>query len=334
MTKTDDKLISVIVPCYNVDEYVERCLKSICNQTYRNLEILLINDGSTDNTLSIIENIAKKDPRIRIVSQNNRGLAAARQRGVEESSGEYITFVDSDDYVTSDYVEFMYQLLAQHDFVAKMSLCSLENVVEATGKHINNGNSQITRLSGKECIESMLYGGLVDTCAYAKLVKRELYFSDAFPGFPIGYQFEDIATSYALFEQCPVVECGFVAKYYYYLRAKSITSSAFTPSKLDLVKMTDKMASAVLEEYPDLHSAVIRRQVYASFSTLNQTLGYRQAKKYQPELVAFIKKHRLEVLSNPKTPRRDRMAYKMLSLGLPCYRIAWNLYLKLIAKKK
>lgn len=334
MTKTDNKLISVIVPCYNVAEYVERCLKSICNQTYRNLEILLINDGSTDNTLSIIEKIAQHDMRVRIISQNNQGLSAARQRGIEESTGEYITFVDSDDYVTADYVEFMYQLLARHDFEAKMSLCSLENIVEATGQHIDNGNNQITRLSGKECIKSMLYGGLVDTCAYAKLVKRELYFADAFPGFPIGYQFEDIATSYALFEQCPVVECGFIAKYYYYLRAKSITSSAFTPSKLDLVKMTDRMAKAVLAKYPDLQSAVVRRQVYARFSTLNQTLGYPQAEKYQPQLVDFIKQHRQSVLSDPNTPKRDRMAYRMLSFGLPCYRIAWNLYLKLIAKKK
>lgn len=330
----NDKLISVIVPCYNVQKYVSKCLRSIQKQTYDKLEVILVNDGSTDNTLSILKKFAQSDERFKIFTQVNQGISAARQRGLEESTGEYITFVDPDDYVSQDYVEFLYNLLERHHFEAKVSLCSIENVIEATGTHIDNGNGKVMRLSGKQCIESMLYGGLVDTSPVAKLVQRDLYFSKLFPGFPIGYQFEDIATSYSLFEQSRIVECGFIAKYYYYVRSKSITTSDFKTSKLDLLTMTDRMAASVIAKYPDLASAAMRRRVYARFSTLNQTLGYPQAKKYQAQLVAFIRQHKHDVLSDPQTPKRDRMAYHMFSLGLPCYSLAWRLYLKFVAKKQ
>lgn len=330
----DAPLISVIIPCYNVASYLKRCLNSIKEQTYQNLEILVINDGSTDDSLKLAQSYSTDDDRFKVIDQENHGLAYTRQRGVELATGEYITFVDSDDYVTDDYVEFMYQLLADHNFRSPMALCSLENIIEKTGRKINNGNNQITSLTGKECIESMLYNGLVDTCAYAKLTKRDLYLSDKFPGFPSGHQFEDIATSYALFEQCDTVECGFVPKYFYFIREKSITTGEFTEQKLDLLAMTDRMAKGVLAQYPDLKDGVIRRQVYARFSTLNQTLGYKNAKQYQKELVDFIKLHQQEVMNNPKTPKRDKMAYRMLALGLPFYRFAWGAYLKFIAHKK
>lgn len=328
-----DPLISVIVPCYNVEKYLARCLNSIKNQTYKNLEIVVINDGSTDNTLEIVKQFAKKDSRFKMFTQANHGLAYTRQYGLSLAKGEYITYVDSDDYVTSDYVEYMFNLLKKKGFKSKMALCSLENVIEKNGNHINNGNGQIETLTGKQCIESMLYNGLVDTCAYAKLVQRDLYFSNQFPGFPKGRLFEDIATSYALFEQCSTVECGFEPKYFYVIRSRSITTGSFTKNKLDLLDMTDKMAKGVLAKYPDLEAGVIRRQVYARFSTLDQTLGYPEAKKYQRKLVKFIMDHKSDVLSNPKISRRDRLAYYCLSLGLPFYKVAWNFQLKFIARK-
>lgn len=208
-------LVSVIVPCYNVGQYLERCLESIKRQTYNNIEVIVINDGSLDNTLEVANAFAKNDDRFKVFTQENQGISAARQHGLEFSHGEYITFVDSDDYVADDYVEFLYDLMAKNGFKSQMSICSIENVYTATGNHYDNGNGQITTLTGKQCIESLLYHGLVDTSCAVKLTKRSLYFSDTFPGFPIGRDFEDIATTYALFMQCDTVECGFISKYYY-----------------------------------------------------------------------------------------------------------------------
>ena len=103
-------LISVIVPCYNVEEYLPKCIESILNQTYRNLEILLVDDGSPDNCGRICDEYAAKDSRIRIIHKKNGGLSDARNAALDVMTGEYVTFIDSDDYVSDDYVEYLYKL--------------------------------------------------------------------------------------------------------------------------------------------------------------------------------------------------------------------------------
>lgn len=103
-------LISVIVPCYNVEEYLPKCIESILNQTYRNLEILLVDDGSPDNCGRICDEYAAKDSRIRIIHKKNGGLSDARNAALDVMTGEYVTFIDSDDYVSDDYVEYLYPL--------------------------------------------------------------------------------------------------------------------------------------------------------------------------------------------------------------------------------
>lgn len=179
-------------------------------------------------------------------------------------TGEYVTFIDSDDYVTEDYISYMYGLLEKTNFKASLALCSLINVYSSTDRLQDNGNQTEVVLSGKKCIEMMCYHDLVDTCAYAKLGKRELYTNDFFPK---GKLFEDIGSTYKLFLQCDKVACGFKGKYYYVIRPNSIVTSGFSSKKLELLAMTDQMAQAVVTTYPDLQKAVLRRQVYARFST-------------------------------------------------------------------
>ena len=99
------KLVSIIIPVYNTAKFLPRCLNSVQNQTYKNLEIILINDGSTDNSLTIAEDYAKKDPRIKIITQKNQGLSAARNTGLKNATGDFITFVDSDDEIKSEMIE-------------------------------------------------------------------------------------------------------------------------------------------------------------------------------------------------------------------------------------
>ena len=106
-------LISVIVPCYNVEEYLPKCIESILNQTYRNLEILLVDDGSPDNCGRICDEYAAKDSRIRIIHKKNGGLSDARNAALDVMTGEYVTFIDSDDYVSDDYVEYLYKIIKE-----------------------------------------------------------------------------------------------------------------------------------------------------------------------------------------------------------------------------
>ncbi|MDM8304005.1 glycosyltransferase family 2 protein [Limosilactobacillus vaginalis] len=330
MKKQNQPLISVIVPVYNVEHYLNKCIKSLVSQTYSNLEIIFINDGSTDQSLVILEQWKKRDSRIKLVNQVNQGLSSARNTGIRNSSGEYLTFVDSDDYVTNDYVEYMFNLLKKHNFKSPLAICSLMDVYSDSNKCQNMGNGNTITLSGKDCIKKMCYHDLVDTCAYAKLGKRELY-NDHF--FPEEMLFEDIGSTYKLFLQSNTVECGFEPKYFYVIKRNSIVTSSFNSKKLDLLTMTDKMAADVKNQFPDLKNAVLRRQVYARFSTLNQTLNENKnnnnIKKIQIKLISYINKYKNSILKDPNIPRRDRAAYIMLSLGLQFYKISWNIYLKI-----
>ena len=113
-------LISVIVPVYNVEQWLPRCIESLLIQTYPNIEIILSDDGSTDECGVICDEYSKKDNRIKVIHKNNGGLSDARNCAIKQANGEYLTFVDSDDYVTNDYVETLYNLCEKYD--AKMSV--------------------------------------------------------------------------------------------------------------------------------------------------------------------------------------------------------------------
>lgn len=333
MQEENTPLVSVVIPAYNVDHYIKKSINSILRQTYHNIEVVVINDGSTDKTKEIVSQLAKEDTRIKLYSQNNSGVAEARKQGISFSRGKYISFVDPDDVVTSDYIEYMFSLLKRNDFQSKVALCTLEDIF-STGIIIDHGDGTEKTLSNKIALEMMCYNDRVDTCCVAKLVDRSLYESPEFVGFQKGKLFEDMGTTYSLFEQSPTIECGFTSKYKYFIRNNSITTSKFNEKKLDLLEMTDQMANSVNKMFPDLKNATLRRQAYARFSTLNQTLNTSnmKVKSAQKSMVKFLRDHRKQVLSNPKTPKRDRMAFYMLTFGLPFYKFSWKLYLKFIKK--
>lgn len=119
-------MISVIIPIYNVEEYLEKCVNSVLNQTYSDLEIILVDDGSTDNSGKICDELKNKDNRIIVIHQENQGLSAARNAGIAKALGEYIAFVDSDDYIMEDMYETLYKNLEKTD--ADISICKYQYV--------------------------------------------------------------------------------------------------------------------------------------------------------------------------------------------------------------
>ncbi|WP_416145204.1 glycosyltransferase family 2 protein [Planococcus koreensis] len=147
--------ISVIVPVYNVQEYLPKCLDSVIGQTYENLEILLVNDGSTDESAEICDRYARMDGRIHVIHQENQGLAAARNAGLEAAAGMYIGFVDSDDWIDLDMYEFLYRLM--HEYRADLAMCRLteitntESVDRSTGKLlVCDGLTAVKRIFKRE----------------------------------------------------------------------------------------------------------------------------------------------------------------------------------------
>ncbi len=149
--KLNNMKISIIVPVYNVEKYLERCLDSLINQTLKDIEIICINDGSTDNSSEILKEYAKKDSRIIIINQNNQGISVARNNGMNKAKGKYIGFVDSDDWVDLDFFEKLYKAAEKHN--AQMAVCSIIRLNEYRNKkYLQLKNETVTDDFREKCV--------------------------------------------------------------------------------------------------------------------------------------------------------------------------------------
>ena len=321
--KKMNPIISVVLPVYNVKNYIEKCVESVCNQTYRELEIILVDDGSTDGSGVLCDQLQKTDSRIKVIHKKNGGLSDARNAGTLQASGEYITYIDSDDYVKPTYVEYLYELIKKYN--CKMSLCT-HIVSDESGKYYDSGDGTDELLSAESCLERMLYHDVIDTSAWAKLYHMDLAKKILYPK---GKLFEDIGTTYRFFIESGEIACGYKSQYYYMVRSNSIVTGSFNMQKLDLLEMTDMMAEEVGALYPNLAAALMRRRVYARFSTLNQMRNVSDHVEIRNELIRFIKEHRKEVMNNPKTPKRDKIAIILLNMGYPVYKFCWGIKAKI-----
>ncbi len=326
-------LVSVILPIYNIEQYLDRCMDSVLHQTWSELEILMVDDGSTDRCGALCDAYAALDDRIRVIHKENGGLSDARNCGIGQAGGDYITCIDPDDYVDPDYVEYLMDLILRHGTlmsVAQHRVIFENGRIEDHGAAPDSGETE-TVLSARDCIERMCYHDVIDTSAWAKMYHRSL-FADV--RYPKGRIFEDIATTYKLMMQCDRIAVGLASKYNYLFHSGSIVTGAFNPRKLDLLPMTDRMARDVLQRWPDLEDAVLRRRVYARLSTLNQLPAPSSAqdsaevKEARDRILRFIKKYRHRILTDPRAPKRDKIALRMLGMGYPVYRAGWGLYAK------
>lgn len=321
--KINESKISLILPVYNVERYIDQCMKSVLVQSYRNLEIILIDDGSEDSSGKICDHYAKKDSRIIVLHKENGGLSDARNYGINAATGEYIICIDSDDFVDKDYVEYLYSLIQR--FHTRMAICQ-HKVLFPNGKFQDKSLlKEDEKLTAKECIEKMLYHDVIDTSAWAKIYEKSL-FDDI--KYPKGKLYEDIATTYKLMNKSGSIAIGYQSKYNYIVRKNSIVNRAFSRKKFDLIKMTDAMGQEVTKWYPDLRDAVRRRQAYARFSTLNQMIGVRGVEKERKKIIDELKGFRKTVMRDKKAPRRDKAAFILLTLGYPIYAHIWQIWLK------
>lgn len=214
-----NELISIIIPVYKVESYLKRCIHSVMMQTYHNLEIILVDDGSPDRCGDICKYFAQKDSRIRVYHKKNGGLSDARNYGVERSHGTYITFIDADDYVAPDYVEYLFGLMMKYG--ADISCCCMIKTIENTVSYgRNNAIPQEQLFTGKEACRELL-GSLyhVLVTAWGKLYKSEIV--KKYP-FPVGKKHEDEAITCKYFYTANKIAVGNHCLYAYYQNSNSI----------------------------------------------------------------------------------------------------------------
>lgn len=214
-----DELISIIIPVYRVEAYLERCIRSVIAQSYQNLEIILVDDGSPDRCGEICDCFAQDDSRVKVYHKDNGGLSDARNYGITKSHGVFISFIDSDDYVASNYVEYLYDIMMKYD--ADISCCCMKKTIHNTSAYgLNQSLPKERLLTGKEACRE-LFGNLYDVLVTAagKLYKREIVRKNPFP---VGRKHEDEAMTCQYYYTADRVVVGNQCLYAYYQNPSSI----------------------------------------------------------------------------------------------------------------
>lgn len=321
----DKPLISVIIPVYNAEKYLERCVKSVLGQTYSNLEILLVDDGSPDNCGRMCDEFAAIDSRIRVIHKENGGVASARNAALDAMTGKYVTFVDSDDYAAEDYIQYLYSLISEYN--GDVSVCSYISIYE-NGNEIHNVNSALTQqvYDKTKALSHLLYD-TDGTMLWGKLFKSNLFDKVRCPN---GRAFEDVAIVYLIYAKSEKIVFGNQEKYFYAIRDNSITTSPFSAVHLDHITSTDEMCNYISVHFPLLKRACNRRIMYACVNVLRrEVLSANRDKKLEKQLAARVRSVRWDVLTNPQCSKRDKAAVLSLMLGPGFFRFAWKVYAKL-----
>lgn len=305
-------LISIIIPVYNVEKYLIECVNSVIEQTYKNIEIILVDDGSSDNSGVICDQLEKEDNRIIVVHKENGGLSDARNAGIKIAQGEYISFIDSDDYVSPFFIEIMYKVLKE----GKCDIVALKGGIDFWDEEpdrpelaISNEDYVVNYCTAIEALEKMLYQ-CIATGAPFKLYHKNIFNNIEFPK---GYLYEDCATTYKAFldsENAAIIDCNLYA---YRKRKDSIIRQSFSEKKLCAIDIYNQLTEDKLLIARGLKKAAISRAFAMLYSVFLQV---PDSDNYHKNLVwSTLKKGRLSVALNfNKNMRRKNQYGAIVSL--------------------
>ncbi len=313
MTK---ELISIIVPVYNVEKYLKKCVDSIVNQTYKNLEIILVDDGATDNSGKICDELVELDNRIKVYHKKNGGLSDARNYGVERATGDYIGFVDSDDYIDAEMYEKLYEAIKKEN--VDVAECNLKIVYpEKTDLFTDQKYYQIC--NKQEYLEEYLKIEKIFGSACVRLTKADIAKKLKFP---VGKLYEDTYYAYDLIgivDKYVIVDNPY---YNYLMRENSITNAKFNPRIFDLIEIVEKFHTNVYKNYPSLKEAADCRKMYAYFSVLNSILLEEDFKNnsFYKQIIDYFKEEYTKLLRNKYITRNRKLSILLIKFSINLYR--------------
>lgn len=299
-----EDLISIVIPVFNVEKYLDKCIDTVCNQSYQNIQIILVDDGSTDNCGSICDKAARKDKRITVLHKTNGGLSDARNCGIDIANGKYITFIDSDDYISKDYVDYLYNLIKKYD--AKISICGHVKTKSET-ENARQSNPTEECFGKEKALEEMLYARKFSTSAWGKLYLTEL-FEDV--RYPLGKFSEDMFTTYKVIAKADRIVYGSQICYYYLRRNGSILVSQFSEKHMDVLDGLNQLKKDIPLEQYGLEKAYSSQMVECIAAMLERKPESQVLRKLG--IWNLLKRNRKNVLTDSKTSKRVK-GYAMLS---------------------
>lgn len=258
--------ISVIVPVYNVEKYLDKCILSVINQTYKDLEIILVDDGSPDRCPEICDEWAKKDSRIKVIHKENGGQGTARNMALDICTGDYVIFVDSDDYIKNDMISSMVSALGKKKYDLVLCGYAVDNCLHIIDTAWYETNFQC---DNKRLLLEYLKVRKIITGPVCKLFKREIFDDIRFPNFRAN---EDAYIMHRLFGKCN--NAYFINKHLYIqnIREGSTEQSPFNKNKMHLLDCTIDLREYITEKYPEYSDFVFERPSNAAFLLLNKII--------------------------------------------------------------
>lgn len=298
--------ISVIMPVYNIENYLTRALECLINQTFKDLEIILIDDGSTDESGKICDKYQKKDSRFKVIHQKNSGVSVARNVGLKAATGKYIGFVDSDDVISLEMYEVLYRNIKS--ILADVSVCNYQSFSEAVPTLINNDN-RLVCYTGNEVIKDLISDGKITNFLWNKLFKKELFNEIIFPE---GKIYEDMYVLPKIFEKAKKV-CYTESKLYgYYQRSNSYVNNYTMIKNENYLDFCNEIYNYLLK-YHDLYHELEIYRCFSIYSAFLQAAKSRSkeiitSKRMQVELKKFRKYFKI----NSKFELKRKLLYYLL----------------------
>lgn len=315
----NNKLITVVIPVYKVEAYLRRCVDSVLSQTWTDIEVILVDDGSPDGCPRICDDYAARDARVTVIHQENQGLSGARNAGIERAKGAYLAFVDSDDYLAPDFLETLYRALTETG--SDLSVCRWEYVHGEAIPEQGNGTQQVFR--GREMLANLyIPDGAYYVVAWNKLYRRELFEEIRYP---LGRIHEDEATTYRIYEVTQKAVYIDRSLYGYFVAPSSITRG-FNPARMDWVRANaERMEDFEQRGYRELMEPGLRAFLDGSIDIY---FGLRDhlpdSKKEQEEIRGHVRRGLKRVKPYGSFPLRTRIGYRLFLFWPGLYRRLLN----------
>lgn len=298
-------LISIIVPVYNVESYLSECVNSLLRQTYQNTEIIIVDDGSSDHSGTLCDTFAAVENHITVVHQTNMGLSGARNTGIQLAKGEFLCFVDSDDYISDDCIDFLYNLTLQSD--ADIAIGGFITAFHHQAVDFAKDSGIPIRLSGVEAINEMLYSRKFSPSAWGKLFRKTLFEQIRFPDRKL---YEDLFTTYKLLSKAQTIIFSDHKLYCYKKYAGTLSTQKNLQKQLDCMEALEQIYKDVVLKYPELAAAY--KNCFLSFImkllSISNLHELKELKKYW----TYVKQIRISVLHDKYALKRVR-AFSCLS---------------------
>lgn len=310
-------MISVIVPVYKVEKYLARCVDSILAQTYRDLEVILVDDGSPDRCGEMCDAYAEKDARVRVIHKPNGGISDTRNTGIEAAEGDFISFVDSDDYIEPKMLQTLYELQQKAD--ADIVCCGICDRYES-GDFLAVSDRKIINCSGEDALAYTLEGKYSAGSLCNKIIRRRILSGLRFLN---GKIYEDAFFMPGLLFAAQTVVITTEPLYNYWHRSGSITTASFEKKHMDIIEAYEMTLDFVKKNCPDLEEVARFRVCWANFVVLDRLLqveNYKQYPEYQ-QVVAYLKKNAGFIMRCRYFQKTRRIAAAALKMHAGLYRL-------------